>query len=114
MNETTETGIGDEESLEGFEVEGSTPGAGGSVRTFFVFVDLPQHLEFRVGEMPILNKGTEIELNMSLRNPRNPSKVRRITGVHNVVRRLLKYVAGSGSRGGLSQYLELAPGPVPR
>jgi hypothetical protein len=94
------------------DVGGEMPQTNGGVRTYFVFVDLPQHIEFRVTDMPILQKGMEIELDMSLRHPRNIRKVRKIEGVHTVLRRLLKYSTTRASSMGLSQYIELIKGPA--
>jgi len=107
--------VREEESLEGYEIPLEVSlHRSSSVRTFFVFIDLPQHIEFRAGEMPLISKGTELELDMALRNPRNPKKVKRIQGVHNVVRSVLKYSSTRPPMMGLSQYLELAEGPTPK
>ena len=84
----------------------------GSVRTFFIFMDLPQHLEFRVANMPLMVVKTEIELGIALKNPRNPRKTLRIQGPYVVTRRVFRYSSTRPSSMGLSQYLELTPGPL--
>lgn len=109
----------EEQELEDVELEGAVMDApsdmqNGGVRTFFVFVDLPQHIEYRAGNLPILRKGSEIEMDTSLRHPRNPKKVRRIHGVYTVVRSVLKYGTTRPSLMGLTQYLELSEGPAAR
>jgi len=75
----------------------------GIFATFFVFVDLPKHIEFRSQDLPILKEGTFMDFNISIRNPKDPKKVRKIEGLHLVSRSILKY---GGKRPGLTQYLE--------
>lgn len=91
-----------------------TPGAvsgGGNVRTVFVFTDLPVHIEFRAGELPLLVQGTVVEFNVVLKNPRDSTKSRRIEGPYKVHRSVLKYETGRVGMAGLTQYLEWKPVP---
>ena len=81
----------------------------GNVRTVFVFTDLPRHIEFRAGELPLLAEGTIVEFNIELKNPRDPKKVRRVEGRHKIVRAVLKYETERASASGLTQYLEWKP-----
>ena len=78
----------------------------GNVRTVFIFTDLPIHIEFRAGELPILVTGTIVEFNATLKNPRDPTKSRRIEGPHIVRRSVLKYETGRAGLTGLTQYIE--------
>ena len=79
---------------------------GGAVRTFFVFTDLPKHIEYRVQPMPLIPEGTVIRFErLSLRDPSNRRRVRVVDGEHSVLHRRLVYSPASG----LLQYLELAP-----
>ena len=78
------------------------------MRTFFVFVDLPKHVEYKVQPMPLLPEGTVIRFHrISLRDPASPKRVRVVEGDHLVLHRRLVYSSTSG----LLQYLELAPEP---
>lgn len=77
--------------------------ASGVFPTYFVFVDLPKHIEFRTDDLPILNKGMEMDFDVNIRNPRDPKKVKRIEGNHIASRILLKY---GGKRPGITQYVE--------
>ena len=88
---------------------GSSVVSGGNIRTFFIFLDLPQHLEFRAGEMPIMSSGDHIELDIALKHPRNHKKMRKINGKYLINQRILKYSSGRSNLMGLSQYLELKP-----
>jgi hypothetical protein len=78
----------------------------GNVRTVFVFTEIPRHIEFRAGDLPILEEGTIVEMKLTIKNPRDPTKVRLVEGPHKVVRSILKYETGRASLGGLTQYLE--------
>lgn len=89
-----------------------TPGVisgGGNVRTIFVFTNLPVHLEFRAGELPLLGQGTVVEFNVVLKNPRDSTKSRHVEGPYRVVRSVLKYETGRVGMAGLSQFLEWQP-----
>lgn len=80
--------------------------SGGSVRTFFVFLDLPKHIEYRAQSMPLLPEGTVLRLDRTvLRDPSDRRKVRVVEGEHRVMNRRLVYSTTSG----LLQYLELSP-----
>lgn len=92
-------------------MSGSRSGAaGGSVRTFFVFVDLPVHIEFSAGSLPVLEEGTVIHFDLRLRHPSDRRRVRDVSGPHRILRRKLLYQS-DGPRSGFSQYLELSPVP---
>lgn len=82
---------------------------GSKVRTFFVFLDVPRHVEYRVDDMPLLPEGTIVEFSLNVKNPRDPTKSRDINGPYKVIRRKLKYLSDSPGRRGLSQYLEWEP-----
>ena len=101
------TGAAGEESLESYQIDRSGALNSG-VRTFFIFTDLPQHLEYRAGEMPLIPEWQTITLDLSLRNPRNPTKVRRVQGDYQVSKQILKYSSSDRKRMGLTQYLELS------
>lgn len=78
----------------------------GCVRTFFVFADLPKHIEYRVHSMPLLPEGTVLRLDrITLRDPADRRRVRLVEGEHRVMNRRLVYSTTSG----LLQYLELSP-----
>ena len=80
----------------------------GKVRTVFIFLDLPKHIEFRAGELPLMSVGTEISFNAVIKDPQDPRRQRNIEGPHRVKRRILKYETGRASLLGLTQYLELS------
>lgn len=86
-----------------------TVGTSGSVRTFFVFLDLPTHVEYRVPDMPIMSEGTQIDVEMDVRYPRDPRKMRPLDGPYVVHRRRLIFTTKRRDAMGLSQYLELKP-----
>ena len=71
--------------------------------TYFIFVDLPKHIEFRAQDLPILKEGTQMEFDITLRNPKDHNKQKKIQGMHIISRSLLKY---GGKRSGIVQYLE--------
>ncbi len=82
----------------------------GSIRTFFVFLDLPVHVEFRAPDFPLMEELTVFEIRARLENPNDPRKVRVIEGdLYTVKARKLVYSTLDKSRMGLTQYLELAP-----
>jgi hypothetical protein len=87
------------------------PQESGHVRTIFVFTDLPKHLEYRVGSMALLQEGTEIEFDLSLKNPSDPGKFRKVSGPYVVSRRILRYSTSRAGMMGLTQFLELTPAP---
>lgn len=87
----------------------SSEASGGGVKTFFVFTDLPKHVEYKVHPMPLVPEGTVLRIDrVSLRDPADPRRVRIVEGEHRVVNRRLVYSASS-TLSGLLQYLELAP-----
>lgn len=81
----------------------------GLVRTFFVFTNLPRHIEWRAAEMPVLHKGLVLELDIALKNPRHPARTRRVSGPHKITGVKLVYSTSRPEAMGLTQYLELAP-----
>ena len=81
----------------------------GNVRTVFVFMDIPRHIEFRAGDLPLLEKETVVEMKLTIKNPQDPKKIRRIEGSYRVVRSVLKYETERASLSGLTQYLEWQP-----
>lgn len=78
----------------------------GSVRTVFVFLDLPRHVEFRAGDLPLMEEGLEMEFDLSITSPKDPRKTRRIEGKYKVVRRALKFNGNRPGMKGMTQYLE--------
>jgi len=80
----------------------------GKVRTVFVFLDLPRHVEYRAGDLPLIPEKTVVEFDVSLRNPRDVSKVRKVSGPYSVTRRILRYSSRPGLSG-LTQFLEWSP-----
>ena len=71
--------------------------------TFFVFLDLPKHIEFRSQNLPLLKEGTIVEFNITLKNFKDPTRNKKILGPHMINRSILKY---GGKRPGLTQYIE--------
>lgn len=78
----------------------------GSVRTVFVFLDLPRHVEFRAGDLPLMEEGLEMEFDLSITSPKDPRKTRKIEGKYKVVRRALKFNGNRPGLKGMTQYLE--------
>jgi hypothetical protein len=87
----------------------SEASGGGNVRTIFIFTDLPRHIEFRAGELPLLGKGTVVDFNVVIKNPRDSTKSRHVEGPYVVHRAILKYETGRATITGLTQYLEWKP-----
>lgn len=79
----------------------------GSVRTYLVFQDLPVHVEYRIGDMPLIPEGTVICFKVNLKHPRDPKRIRKIDGSYEIVKRRLVYSLEKPGSQGLSQYLEL-------
>jgi hypothetical protein len=79
------------------------------MRTFLVFLDLPVHYEFRVHDMPLLPRGTEVEFDAVLKDPSDARLSKRVFGAYRVVRNKVRYSTTKPSRLGLTQYLEMAP-----
>lgn len=77
----------------------------GLVRTVLVFTDLPVHIEFAAQPMPLLEKGTVLDFDLVLSDPRDTRKRRHVSGDYEVAARKLRY----SSKSALSQYLELTP-----
>jgi len=73
------------------------------VTTFFVFVDLPKHVEFRVPSVPLLPEGTVIDFNLTIRSLKDVRKTIPVQGPHVLQRSVLTY---GGKRPGLVQFLE--------
>lgn len=96
-----------EESSEGAGV-GLDFASSSGIRTFFVFLDLPKHVEFRVGSLPLLPEGLEVQFDLEVRVWVGPRKPRPIEGVYRVQKRIVRF-SSIGSRSGLTQYLEWEP-----
>lgn len=79
------------------------------IRTYLVFKDLPVHVEYRVGDMPIMLEGTKIDFRIDLRHPRFPKKIRKVDGEYTISKSRLIYSSESPRSQGLTQYLELDP-----
>lgn len=80
-----------------------------SVRTVFIFRDLPVHMEFRAGQLPILPLGTVLEFDLVLKDPKDKRRSRHITGPYGVASRKLAYSATRPEVSGITQYLEFEP-----
>lgn len=78
-------------------------------RTIVIFTDLPRHIEYRIGDWPILQINDVIDVETSLKNPKDLSRVREVKGKYYVSRRILKYTTKDRNLDGLTQYLELSP-----
>jgi hypothetical protein len=83
------------------------------VRTYFIFLDVPYHYEYSVGTKPILPVGLEIEMDLRLSNPKNPARVRDVSGTYRITRRKLVYSTKRPGRMGLTQYVEFLPANRP-
>jgi len=79
---------------------------GSGTQTYFVFLDLPQHLEILAGYLPLMDEGTEVEFDLSIRNPKNPSLTKKILGFYYIDRRVLNWKNSSKRKSGLIQYIE--------
>lgn len=81
----------------------------GTVRTVFVFLDLPVHFEFRALQMPLVPEGLVIEFDdMKIRDPAGrPGREWTVQGPHRIVRRKCVYSSRRPSLAGLTQYLEM-------
>lgn len=90
------------DKFESYVVDGSST-TNGSIKTYFVFLDLPRHVEFRVSDMPLLEEGTLMDFDLTIRSLKNPKKTIPIQGTHTLFRRVLKF---GGKRPGLAQFLE--------
>ena len=99
--------VRDMESVEQVVAESTVLNSTGLVRTFFIFSDLTIRYEFRVSDGPYLPTGSEICLKMNLRNPKNPSRIRKIDGVYRVEKCKIVYSNEIASKTGWSQYLDL-------
>lgn len=82
-------------------------GSTGSLRTFFVFVDFPVHVEYRAGNLPPLPRGTEMRVVADVRDPRPSGGVRKLDALYVVQEQRLVYQTARPSLKGLTQYLEL-------
>jgi len=91
-----------------FNVDLGSPHEGG-VRTFLVFLDLPKHIEFRTGGFPLLETGTVVDFDLTVKDPQSTRKPRELKGPYRVKRRVLKFSTGRASKSGFSQFLEMEP-----
>lgn len=77
--------------------------SGGVFPTYFVFLDFPKHIEFRFQDLPLLQEGTKVDFDLTIKNPLDLKKSRKINGTYVINRSILKI---GGKRSGLTQYLE--------
>jgi len=99
QNELDEGVVSDQDSPSRVPIpSGSEP-----ITTFFVFIDLPKHVEFRAPNIPILPEGTVIDFNLTIRSLRDVRKTIPIQGPHILQRSVLTY---GGKRPGLVQFME--------
>lgn len=75
----------------------------GAVRTYFVFLDLTNHIEFRVADLPLMVKDDQVSFDFSIRSRTNSNKIIKIQGAYLLKNRILKY---GGKHPGLTQYCE--------
>jgi len=75
--------------------------AASGLRTYFVFKEFPKYVEFRAPDLPLLYSGMMVHFDVSIINPRDPSKKRRIFGNHELVQVVFRY---GGKYDGLTQY----------
>lgn len=75
------------------------------MRTKAIFRDLPFHLEYEMGSLPIIPIGFVVQFEISIRDKENSNKSHEIDGNYEVVK--VKNVYDTGS--GLIQYLEFLP-----
>jgi hypothetical protein len=83
-----------------------------NMKTYFIFLDLPVHMEYSVIPMPHLAVGTIIEFDLVLRNPKDPRKIREIKGKYYLKNCKLTYISNeklTSKRSGLVQYMEWEP-----
>jgi hypothetical protein len=99
MNDSVTT---DSEFIHELSMGGSLENSG-VFPTYFIFLDLPKHIEFRSQNLPILSEGLEMDFDLTIRNPRDVRKSKRISGIHVISRCLLKF---GGKHSGIAQYLE--------
>lgn len=78
------------------------------VRSYFIFTDLPIHVEYAAGLLPLLDEGRVINFELSLKNPKHPKKVREVNGAYLVSKVKLTF-ATRDQKLGLTQYIELTP-----
>jgi len=76
------------------------------VRTIFVFINVPRHVEINAGYLPLIEEGVEMDFDFSFRSPKHPNLTRDISGTYVVERRVLRWSTSKPSRSGLTQYLE--------
>jgi len=74
------------------------------MKTYWIFLDYPRHLEHRVADLPVMEEGTRIHMDFSLPpiSKDNPPWV--IRGEYRIFRRVLRHDAY-----GTAQYLEFSP-----
>jgi hypothetical protein len=101
-----------ENSVNEIQLEMGGEIATGSFRTFFIFLDLPFHFEFRVSNAPLFNVGSSFHVKLNLRNPKDPKRIRKMDGAYLVKNRKIVYSNEIPSKQGWSQYLSLAPLPT--
>lgn len=82
-----------------------------AVRTFCIFLDLPRHIEYRIDGFPLLHPLDVVEFDLTLKNPRDLTKIRNINGPYFVSKVVLKYSSNYQRALGLSQYIEWLPCP---
>ncbi len=76
---------------------------GSGITTYFVFLDIPKHIEFRSPITSILPEGIEVAFDLSVVGVPDYHRKTLITGTWKLEKRLLKY---GGKWDGLRQYCE--------
>ena len=80
----------------------------GFIRTVFLFMDLPVHVELRAGPMPLIPVRTVIEFDeIRIQDPTRRSRVWAVSGPHVVERTKFTYSSRRASLTGLTQFLEM-------
>ena len=75
----------------------------GVFRTFFIFHDLPYHLELRVDDCPLMGENLISDFDFTVRNPKDLNRKYVISGTYSLYKRTIKF---GGKYPGFTQYLE--------
>jgi hypothetical protein len=73
------------------------------MRTVLIFTDIPSHYEYAVSDWPVLDVNDVIDLNIELRNPKDPTRFKKMDGDYMIIKKKNKHSTSEG----FIQYLEL-------
>lgn len=82
------------------------PDSGSGFRTFFIFSNIPIHIELFGGFLPLFSPGTQAEFNIQVKDPRNHRHEFPVVGLFEVSSRKLIYQTEISRKTGFSQYIE--------